>query len=49
LRAVLETLAADLRACGEIDLSECFINGIFIVAKKRAASWQGHSGHIHAC
>ena len=34
LRVVLEALAEDLRARGEIDLSECFIDGTFIVAKK---------------
>ncbi len=34
LRRILEALAEDLRACGEIDLSERFINGTFIVAKK---------------
>lgn len=34
LRNVLEALAEDLRERGEIDLSECFIDGTFIVAKK---------------
>src|SRR5436305_14592740 len=34
LRLVLEALAADLRDRGELDLSECFIDGTFIVAKK---------------
>src|SRR2546423_10519368 len=34
LRKVLEALAEDLRSRGEIDLSECFIDGTFIVAKK---------------
>ena len=34
LRKVLEALAEDLRTRGEIDLSECFIDGTFIVAKK---------------
>ena len=34
LRAVLETLAEDLRAAGRIDLSECYVDGTFIVAKK---------------
>ncbi len=34
LRAVLETLAQDLQERGELDLSECFIDGTFIVAKK---------------
>ena len=34
LRNVLESLAEDLRPGGESDLSECFIDGTFIVAKK---------------
>lgn len=34
LRRVLEALAEDLRARGDLDLSECFIDGTFIVAKK---------------
>jgi transposase len=34
LRKVLEALADDLRARGELDLSECFIDATFIVAKK---------------
>jgi transposase len=37
LRRVLEALAEDLRTRGELDLSECFIDGTFIVAKKGAA------------
>ena len=36
LRKVLETLAQDLETRGEIDLSECFIDGAFVVAKKGA-------------
>jgi transposase len=34
LRKVLETIAQDLQTRGEIDLSECFIDGTFVVAKK---------------
>jgi len=34
LLKILEALAKDLRTHGEIDLSECFIDGTFIVAKK---------------
>ena len=37
LKPVLETLAEDLRTRGELDLSECFIDGTFIAAKKGAA------------
>jgi hypothetical protein len=31
---VLEALAEDLRTRGDLDLTECFIDGTFIVAKK---------------
>ncbi len=31
---MLEALAEDLRTRGDLDLSECFIDGTFIVAKK---------------
>lgn len=34
LRRVLEALAEDLRTRGDLDLSECFIDGTFVVAKK---------------
>src|SRR5256714_673000 len=44
LRNVLEALAEDLRIRGEIDLSECFIDGTFIVAKKGAQKWERLSG-----
>jgi transposase len=44
LRNVLEALAEDLRTRGEIDLSECFIDGTFIVAKKGAQKRERPSG-----
>ena len=44
LRAVLEALARHLEARGEIDLSECFIDGTFVVAKKGGALWAPRSG-----
>jgi transposase len=44
LRRVLETLAEDLRTRGELDLSECFIDGTFITAKKGAAKSERPSG-----
>jgi transposase len=44
LRKVLETLAEDLYARGGLDLSECFIDGTFIVAKKGAFEWEKPSG-----
>jgi len=34
LRRVLDALAEDLRTRSDLDLSECFIDGAFIVAKK---------------
>ena len=37
LRTVLEALAEDLRSRGKLDLSECFIDGTFVVAKKGAS------------
>jgi transposase len=44
LRSVLEALAEDLRARGELDLSECFIDGMFVVAKKGARSRKNQAG-----
>jgi transposase len=44
LKRVLETLAEDLHARGGLDLSECFIDGTFIVAKKAASEWERPSG-----
>src|SRR5581483_2137973 len=44
LERLLETLAEDLRTRGELDLSECFIDGTFIVAKKGGAKWERPSG-----
>lgn len=40
LRRMLEALAQDLEERGQIDLSECFIDGTFIVAKKGGAKWE---------
>ncbi len=44
LSGVLEALADDLRQRGEIDLSECFIDGTFVVAKKGGVAWAPLSG-----
>jgi hypothetical protein len=44
LRRVLEALAEDLRTRGDLDLSECFIDGTFIVAKKGGGEWVRLSG-----
>jgi transposase len=40
LRAILEALTRDLEDRGKIDLSECFIDGTSVVAKKGAAQWE---------
>jgi transposase len=39
LERVLEALARDLKERGKLDLSECFIDGTFVVAKK--SSYRG--------
>jgi transposase len=44
LLKVLEALAEDLRTRGELDLSECFIDATFIVAKKGDLEWERPSG-----
>ena len=44
LQAILEALARDLEDRGRIDLSECFIDGTLVVAKKGAAQWERPSG-----
>ena len=44
LDRVLQALAQDLEERGEIDLSECFIDGTFVVAKKGASKWERPSG-----
>src|SRR5438270_6240092 len=47
LRHVLEALAEDLRTRGELDLSECFIDATFIVAKKGTRSGKDQAGQRH--
>jgi transposase len=44
LRKVLETLAEDLHTRGKLDLSECFIDGTFVSAKKGASESEQPSG-----
>ena len=41
---ILVALAADLKERGDLDLSECFIDGTFVVAKKGALGWERPSG-----
>jgi transposase len=40
----LEALARDLKECGRLDPSECFVDGTFVVAKKGADVWVRPSG-----
>jgi transposase len=44
LAQLLEALAQDLESRGDIDLSECFIDGTFVVAKKGGLKWERPSG-----
>ena len=44
LLKVIERLAADLHTRGKLDLSECFIDGTFVSAKKGASEWERPSG-----
>jgi transposase len=44
LKKVLETLARDLLKRGKLDLSETFIDGTFVSAKKGASKWERPSG-----
>jgi transposase len=44
LGSVLETLAQDLEERGQIDLSECYIDGTFVVAKKGGSELERPSG-----
>jgi transposase len=41
---VLQALATDLQERGGLALSECFIDGTFVVAKKGASAWARPSG-----
>jgi transposase len=40
---ILQTLAKNLKECGKLDLSECFIDGFIVVAKKGAVSWNSQA------
>jgi len=41
---ILAALAEDLKSRGELDLSECFIDGTFVSAKKGGQVWDPRSG-----
>jgi transposase len=40
IRKILEQIAQDLHEQGDIDLSECFIDGTFVAAKKGGSRWE---------
>ena len=40
MEQIIEALAKDLEARGNLDLTECFIDGSFAPAKKGDWSWQ---------
>jgi hypothetical protein len=44
LERVLEALDCDLTECGKLALSDCFIDGTFVVAKNGADAWERPSG-----
>lgn len=44
LRTALEAIARHLEESKQIDLSECFIDGTFVVAKKGGSGWERPSG-----
>jgi transposase len=44
LERVLDALACDLKERGKLDLSECFIDGTCVAAKKEEGVWEKPSG-----
>jgi transposase len=42
--AVLRRLVEDVKERGDLDLTECFIDGTFVMAKKGAQGWEKPSG-----
>jgi transposase len=44
LEQILTRLADDLKERGKLDLSECFIDGTFVSAKKGGGQWERPSG-----
>jgi len=41
---ILRTLVEDVKERGNLDLTECFIDGTFVMAKKGAQGWEKPSG-----
>jgi len=42
--ALLKALVQDMKDRGDLDLTECFIDGSFVIAKKGATGWERPSG-----
>ena len=42
--AILKKLVQDVKERGDLDLTECFIDGTFVMAKKGAQGWEKPSG-----
>ena len=41
---ILKALVKDMKERGDLDLTECFIDGTFVIAKKGANGWEKPSG-----
>jgi transposase len=41
---ILQALVRDVKERGKLDLTECFIDGSFVIAKKGAEGWEKPSG-----
>ena len=41
---MLRAMIKDVKERGKLDLTECFIDGSFVIAKKGAAGWEKPSG-----
>lgn len=41
---ILRMLVKDMKERGDLDLTECFIDGTFVIAKKGAKGWEKPSG-----
>lgn len=44
LERILRALVLDVRERGDLDLTECFIDGTFVIAKKGAKGWARPNG-----
>lgn len=47
LEKILRALAQHLKEAGELDLSECFVDGTSVPAKKGGAVWDDQAGQRH--